>query len=352
MAAIFSKINSYVVLDEVPYYILTDEMQSIYDIYKEVMRMSDKDAVSKKYLQDNARFADLFNFYLYGGRQVIQPDQLKPLDTTAITLPYGQDGKTSPVQKQRDLIKIVSAKSDEDCAYLLLAAELQSELHYAMPVRNMLYDAIQYTEQIETIAKTHRSHKDKAENIGEFLSGFYKADKLLPVITLTLYLGAGKWDAPKSLHEMLTVKDESLLKYIPDYKLNLITPADINDDELGAFRTELGTVLEFIKYSKDKKRIKQIAMDKAKFGNLPIDAAEMITTFGDFRVNYETRKETVNMCKAVEDWAEELLTEGKEEGIITTLADLVKNGIITVMQAAEQAKMPVEEFTKKAGLST
>ena len=28
------------------------------------------------------------------------------------------------------------------------------------------------------------------------------------------------------------------------------------------------------------------------------------------------------MCKAVEDWAEELLTEGKEEGIITTLADL------------------------------
>lgn len=101
-------------------------------------------------------------------------------------------------------------------------------------------------------------------------------------------------------------------------------------------------------------------MDKTKFGNLPIDAAEMITTFGDFRVNYETRKETVNMCKAVEDWAEELLTEGeakgraegKEEGIITTLADLVKNGIITVIQAAEQAKMPVEEFTKKAGLST
>ena len=324
--------------------------------------MSDKDAVSKKYLQDNARFADLFNFYLYGGRQVIQPDQLKQLDTTAITLPYGQDGKASPVQKQRDLIKIVSAKSDKDCTYLLLAAELQSELHYAMPARNMLYDAIQYTEQIEAITKIHRSHKDKAENVGEFLSGFYKSDKLLPVITLTLYLGAGQWDAPKSLREMLTVRDESLLKYIPDYRLNLITPADINDEELGAFQTELGTVLEFIKYSKDKKRIKQIAMDQAKFGSLPIDAAEMITTFGEFNLEYEieSRKETVNMCKAVEDWAEELLTEGraegrmegKEEGIITTLADLVKNGIITVMQAAAQAKMSVEEFTKKAGLST
>ena len=316
--------------------------------------MSDKDAVSKKYLQDNARFADLFNFYLYGGRQVIQPDQLKQLDTTAITLPYGQDGKASPVQKQIDLIKIVSAKSDKDCTYLLLAAELQSELHYAMPARNMLYDAIQYTEQIEAITKTHRSHKDKAENVGEFLSGFYKSDKLLPVITLTIYLGAGQWDAPKSLHEMLTVRDDELLKYIPDYKLNLITPADINDDELSAFHTELGIVLEFIKYSKDKKKIKQIAMDNTKFGSLPIDAAEMITTFGEFNLEYEieSRKETVNMCKAVEDWAEELLTEGKEEGIITTLADLVKNGIITVIQAAEQAKMPVDEFTKKAGLYT
>lgn len=325
--------------------------------------MGDKDTVSKKYLQDNTRFADLFNFYLYGGKQVIQPDQLKPLDTTAITLPYDQNGKASPVQKQRNLIKIVSAKADGNCAYMLLATELQSELHYAMPPKNMLYDAIEYSEQIEAIAKTHRSYKDRAEHPGEFLSGFYKTDKLLPVITLTIYLGAGQWDAPKSLHEMLAVRDKSLLKYIPDYKLNLITPADINDNELGTFRTELGTVLEFIKYSKDKQRIKQIAADKAKFGNLPRDAAEMISTFGDFRIDYETREETINMCKAVEDWAEELLTEGeargraegeakgRAEGIITTLADLVKNGIITVIQAAEQAKMPVDEFTKKAGLS-
>ena len=320
--------------------------------------LSDKDSVSKKYLQDKDRFADLFNFYLYDGQQVIQPEQLREMDTTAISLPYGQDGKVSSVQKQRDIIKVVSAMTDGHCDYLLLAIEVQSELHYAMPARNMLYDAIQYTEQIEAITKTHRSHKDKAENVGEFLSGFYKSDKLLPVITLTIYLGAGQWDAPKSLHEMLTVRDESLLKYIPDYRLNLITPADINDEELGAFQTELGTVLEFIKYSKDKKRIKQIAMDQAKFGSLPIDAAEMITTFGEFNLEYEieSKKETINMCKAVEDWAEELLTEGrmegKEEGIITTLADLVKNGIITVMQAAAQAKMSVEEFTKKAGLST
>ena len=90
----------------------------------------------------------------------------------------------------------------------------------------------------------------------------------------------------------------------------------------------------------------------ARLGGLKEAPASIGGEYFTLEYEIESRKETVNMCKAVEDWAEELLTEGKEEGIITTLADLVKNGIITVIQAAEQAKMPVHEFTKKAGLYT
>ena len=90
----------------------------------------------------------------------------------------------------------------------------------------------------------------------------------------------------------------------------------------------------------------------ARLGGLKEAPASIGGEYFTLEYEIESRKETVNMCKAVEDWAEELLTEGKEEGIITTLADLVKNGIITVIQAAEQAKMPVDEFTKKAGLYT
>ena len=37
--------------------------------------------------------------------------------------------------------------------------------------------------------------------------------------------------------------------------------------------------------------------------------------------------------------------------VVAVLADLVKSGIITVMQAAQQEKMTVEEFKKKAGLT-
>ena len=317
--------------------------------------MADKDTVSKRYLQNNGRFADLFNFFLYNGRQVIQAQQLKPLDTTAITLPYGQDGKSSPVQKYRDIIKVVSAMSDEHCTYMLLATELQSERHYAMPVRNMLYDAIQYTEQVEAIAKAHRKNKDKPTSHEEFLSGFYKTDKLIPVITLTVCFSSEQWNAPKSLHEMLLIEDSRLVKFIPDYKLNLIIPSDIEDTNFSKFKTELGIVLEFIKCTKDKGKMKKLTADSKKFESLSRETAEMMATFGDFKFDFENGKETVNMCKAFEDWSQELLSEGeakgKAEGILVTLADLVKKTIITPEQAAEQANMSVEEFIRVAGLT-
>ena len=48
--------------------------------------MAVKDSTTKKYMSDNEVFADAFNFYIYGGEQVIKSDQLRTLDTTAITL--------------------------------------------------------------------------------------------------------------------------------------------------------------------------------------------------------------------------------------------------------------------------
>ena len=92
--------------------------------------MSDKDTITKDYMQDKDIFADAFNFLLYGGRQVIKPEQLRPLDTTSIVLPYGEDGQLVPIQKYRDVLKMVTAMEDDKAAYMLLGIENQSEIHY------------------------------------------------------------------------------------------------------------------------------------------------------------------------------------------------------------------------------
>lgn len=54
--------------------------------------MGTADTVTKAYMRENAVFADAFNYLLYDGRPVIEPEKLKELDTTEITLPFGKDG--------------------------------------------------------------------------------------------------------------------------------------------------------------------------------------------------------------------------------------------------------------------
>ena len=328
--------------------------------------MADKDTVTKEYMQDNEVFADVFNFLLYDGEQVIKPEQLRPLDTTAIALPYGEDNKSAPIQKYRDILKMVTAMQDDKMAYLLLGIENQSQIHYAMPVRNMLYDAIQYVRQVEDTAKSHKNGENKADSKAEFLSGFYHTDKLLPVITVTVYFGADEWNAPKSLHDIIEIDDKGLLKFIPDYKMNLIAPYNIDDWEFSKFHTELSLAMKYIKYSKSKKRLKELVHEDEAYRNVSRRTADMVNIVTGSDLSYKMGEERVDMCKAIEDMRKDALAEGvikgleegkirgkeegKIEGIISTLAGLVKDGILSLADAAQRAGMTVSEFEIKAGL--
>ena len=149
---------------------------------------NEKDTLTKAFMERPDIFADAFNFLLYDGEQVIKPEELREMDTTSIALPFGTDGVQVPVQKYRDVFKQWVIKRDDDAAYLLLGVENQSDIHYAMPVRSMLYDALQYSSQVNAAGKRHKSAKESEKpTSGEYLSGFYSGDRLIPVITLVIY---------------------------------------------------------------------------------------------------------------------------------------------------------------------
>ncbi len=76
------------------------------------------DTVTKGYVKDAGVFADIFNYYIYGGRQVILPEQLMERDSTKIALPYGTDGAVVPVQKFRDVQKLYAAMTDGKMEYV------------------------------------------------------------------------------------------------------------------------------------------------------------------------------------------------------------------------------------------
>lgn len=114
----------------------------------------------------NEVFADAFNYFMYDGAQMIQPDQLRELDPTEIAILFNendtqdrQSTKKEIIQKYRDHLKSAAIMEDGETAYVLLGIENQTDVNYAMPVRNMLYDALQYVRQVSRIADVHRSQK-------------------------------------------------------------------------------------------------------------------------------------------------------------------------------------------------
>ena len=71
--------------------------------------MGRKDVITKEYMEDTEVFADVFNHMIYKGEKVIDPKNLKELDTANVIIPYGADGAEVPYQKYRDVFKILCA---------------------------------------------------------------------------------------------------------------------------------------------------------------------------------------------------------------------------------------------------
>ena len=298
--------------------------------------MGKQDLLAKKYMSDNEKFADVFNYYLYNGKQVIKPENLHEESISEIALPYSEKNKNTFIEKYRDIIKRCVVKSDNHYTYFLLGIENQSEVHYAMPVRNMLYDSLNYSGQVSRIEKNHKKCKDKLSS-AEYLSGVTKSDKITPVITLVLYWGNEAWDGPKSLYEMFKETDLDILRYVNDYHINLIEPKDIKD--FSKFRTELVKVLEFINAADSLAKMKEILENNHEYYlHMDLESARMIETFGKAKIDmkqYEKNKEEVDMCKAIED----MILEGKQEGI--------QEGIKALIEVAKELGATTDIIEKK-----
>lgn len=219
--------------------------------------------------------------------------------------------------------------TDEHTAYVLLGIENQDSVHYAMPVKNMIYDALAYAEQVRKAAASHKKAKDyKNHSPGEYLSGFYKEDRLVPVITLVLFFSAEKWDGPMSLHDMLEVDDERILSLVENYRIHLIAPAYLIEEDLTKFHSSLREVLAFIKCSTDKQQLEKLVKNNKRFTALDRNAAMVINacTSAEFKIN--PKQEVVDVCKAIAEIRDEGRTEGFAEGRIEGRAEGHKEGLI------------------------
>lgn len=166
--------------------------------------------------------------------------------------------------------------------FVILGIENQTDIHYAMPVRNMLYNALTYYEQVEEIASYNKENRIYVDN--GFLSGYTKNDKLIPVVTVTLYWGDKPWDAPTTLKEMLIETDNATLSLV-------------ESDE--------------------------------HFRHISKETAEMMRDFANIKLPHKNKEGEYNMCKAVL----EIQKMGEDKARLEAIKNIMKNGNQTFEQA-------------------
>ena len=315
--------------------------------------MGTKDSKAKEYLSDNTRFSEICNYVLFDGEKVIKPENLKECDTTEVLSVFGIDKKQIVKQKWRDLLKSVSVKHTGQMYVILIGAEAQTDIHYAMPVKTMIYDALNYGEQVNEAKKRHRKNKDYRSS-DEFLSGFTLDDKLTPVITITLYLGTAQWDGPRSLAEMMPQMDERILPFINDYRINLLNPLEITD--FSKFETGLRPLFELLKNASDEEKLNDLITSDETFTKVDVETVAAINLFVGTDIKYDEKEEVVNMCKAWDDHKKRGIQEGMQQGIqqgrCLEVYSLVQDGILEPEVGATRVSMTLDDFAdamQKAG---
>lgn len=293
------------------------------------MALSAYDAEIYEALQEPKIFADLFNGSLFDGQQLIREDMLEEENEKGLVKAQDNHGNPAIIYRVRDNSK--KGYFSENRLKVILAVENQRSVHYGMPVRNMMYDAIAYTKEAKALERKNRKELSLKEG-KEFLSGLKKEDRLSPLLTLVFYYGEDQdWDGPTSLHEMLQIpKDlESWKKYIPDYKINLVTSRTVKKEN---FHTGLREVFELLEVFSSREELEMLLREKEDhYKNSDGETSWLVEKFLDIPIlkenqeKYRDERGKVNMCTAIRDMVKNGEKRGEERSAKLALLLAKKN---------------------------
>ena len=209
----------------------------------------------------------------------------------------------------------------------------------------MLFRSLQYAKQVSSAAASHKRSGDyKGADGDEYLSGFMKQDRLLPVVTLVVCFDAREWDGPMSIHEMFGEQDARILALVPDYKINLIAPASIKDSDFEKFQTSLKEVLSFIKYSQDADRLGEVVEADEGFRHLGRAEVDVLNACVGANLEMEKGEEVINVCLALEEMKRRAAEKAVEEERIAAGKAVEENRISTLLKN-------IQNLMEKAGWS-
>ena len=298
------------------------------------------------YYNQEERFAQLMNGWLFGGKTYLKAENISEADRRL----EGRSGKSREYRhRERDVFK----KADNALIRLYIGAELMEYVDYAMPLRVLDCDVLSYLRQEKAVAKRHIEQKDLSSQ--EYLSRISRQDRLLPVITLILYCGERAWDGAKCLHDMLDLHKipEELRQYVGDYSLHVLDVRHTPDERLREFPQDICFMLMCIKYSKDKEAFLHL-QEFTGCAAVRKDTLQMMAEYLQEPKLLEREGKVeeggeVNMCEAIQALVEDGKREGRKEGLVQgerSGVELAKH----IFRLA-RAGMSVQEIAEKLSIS-
>ena len=339
-----------------------DELQNNKRIRnQEEKSMGKADVNVNIWLSEKKRFANLFNGVIYGGRQVILPEDLEEVNPVSSVSVKNRTGKTKNMKKYRDIIM----KWRNQATFVLLANESQDMVHYAMPHKVMLYDGMDYETQIRNNWKNFNDRRKQNKKTGqplehltagEYLSRFRKKDRLIPIISLVFYYGSEPWDGPVDLYDMFQLEGtkeekEILEKYLPNYKINLVDAERLKDVE--KFSDDLQVILTMLRYRDSKEELTDYINENKKFfQNVDYETSQAMKAFLNMKQipgEAEHKEEMIDMCKAIQEMYDDGVKDGIQKGKIELLKEQIQRKLKkekTPTQIAEELEESVEVIEK------
>lgn len=290
------------------------------------------DVILKDFWRQNDRFADLFNAVVFQGRKVLKPEKLQEMDTDMSGMIRFKDYEESLV-RMRDVVK----KMAFGVEFAVFGIESQQKIHYAMPLRILLYDGMGYLKEYQEITRLRKNEKTMMED--EFLSKMQREDRLHPIVSIVIYYSEHSWDGPMCLKDMIVEMPREIEQIFSDYKMNMV---QVRESDQYVFHNEdVRTVFEisreFFKGNIDK--ITTLYKDR----NMK---SELITVIGKIigsadLVCQGKNGEVSNVCTALENIMNEKRQEGYQERDTDLIFEWTKDGY-SVETIAKLLKKPEE----------
>lgn len=286
----------------------------------------EKDFVSSVFFSDNDRYADIINGIGCDGMPFIKGEYLQELDTRVNVGRYKRAGKRKQMAaKYRDLMR----KAAFGMNFAMIGIENQSEIDYGLVLRVMCYDVGEYERQAVKIRKEVRKKHGSLKS-GEYMYGFLRDSRLLPTITFVLYYGEEEWDGARDLYGLLdfTGLPESLRKKVSNYQLHVVEVRKLKDTSM--FQTDVKQVFDFIRFSNDKKKLRELVSENAAYQMFAEDAYDMVAAYVGAEEMFKWKEKhkkggKVNMCKGLREWLADERTEGRAEGRAEDIIELLSD---------------------------